>query len=161
MESLQIIGWTSYDSDYPNIDFAIYGQTIILGLFFQEIVEHNLCFSGEDHQNHPLGVPLFSNGCVLRMSMRAFAFIMSSIKNSDNGEAYLDFYMNVEDRVLPTEEGNIEPGEDTGALPVLLPADQQLILDSISADVDLLTTDKAILSMYPLYKQKYSNKKIN
>lgn len=37
----------------------------------------------------------------------------------------------------------------------MIQPDQELILQTLEAGIDLVATDKAILEMYPLYKGRY------
>lgn len=160
MENLTIIGWTDYDSDYPNIDFSIYPQNLIIGLLVNEIKNHNYLFSGRDHQYSDLCVPVFSNGCVLRSSMRAWGMFMALAYNDmseNNIPNYMNYYDGIENSNIPTEKADISCGEENDALPVLVGPDQSLIQETLSLGIDLITYDKAIKYMYPLYKQKLSN----
>ena len=152
MSKLTIIGWNDYDSNYPNINFENYSQQEIISLVMKEIKEHQYKFSGQDHQNKENCVPLFSNGCVLRCSMRTWAILMASANQDDN---YMNYYMDVDEEKYPKEKTDIELREENDALPVLVGPDQQLIMDSITNDIELMTFDKAIKEMYPLYKRKH------
>ena len=160
MEELKIVGWTSYDSEYPNLDFStgVIQNTQVVMIIVKEIIEKGYVFGGDSHQNDSHGVPLFSNGCVLRCSMRAWGFIMAMARQDSNEQGianYMNYYMQVEDEVLPSEEGAVEKGPSNDALPMIIGPDQNLIQESIMAGVELMTTDKAIKTMYPLYKMKY------
>lgn len=156
MKELKVVGWSSWESEYPNIDFGVYDQGTVISGVLSEIMTNGLLFSAQDHQNHPLGVPVFENGTCLHCSMRTWAYIMASAKGSND---YMEYYMDVpEETVLPTDEATVpadEEEKDNGALPVIIGPDQELIMQSVSIGVDLLTTDKALKIMFPLYKGKY------
>jgi hypothetical protein len=65
-----------------------------------------------------------------------------------------------EESVLPLNEAKapVDEGEkDNGALPVIIGPDQEIIMESVSMGVELMTTDKALKVMFPLYKRKYGN----
>ena len=158
MEELKVAGWSNWESEYPNIDFNVYDQGTVIGCVLNEVTSKGLVFSAQDHQYHPLGVPVFDNGTCLRCSMRAWAYIMASSRGSND---YMEYYMDVpEESVLPSNEAKVpadEAEKDNGALPVIIGPDQELIMESVSMGVELMTTDKALKIMFPLYKQKYGN----
>ena len=159
MDELSLVGWMSYDADYPNINFKEHDQNAVLGLVLREISGHGYAFSGQDHQNRDACVPLFSNGCVLRCSMRAWGMIMASAHKemAEEGPDYMAFYMDAADPYFPERETAFARGEDNDALPVLIGPDQELIMQTLEFGIDLMTLDKAIREMFPLYKRRYLN----
>ncbi|MCR5078328.1 MAG: hypothetical protein K6B65_00155 [Bacilli bacterium] len=156
MDLLQVVGWTSYDSEYPTVDFHKHDQSEVMQATIAGILEEGLLFSGATHQNSEKGVPVFNEGTCLRCSMRAWANIMAA---SHGSSEYMSYYMDCEDEeVLSEKDLAVLPNEeekDNGALPALIGPDQQMILESISMGFELMTTDKALLEMYPLYKHKF------
>ena len=152
MNGLSLIGWTSYDEDYPNINFEDYPQNEVFGLVLTAIKEGGYSFSGQDHQNRERCVPLFSNGCALRCSMRAWGLLMAAAHGQQD---YMAYYMEAENPSYPDTKATAKRGDDNDALPVLIQPDQELILQTLEAGIDLVTTDKAILEMFPLYKGRY------
>jgi len=73
---IEVIGWVNWHSDHPEIDdwanqFPDYQKAVI-----DYVKEHQLCFSGTDHQYSENGAPLFSDGKKLIHSMRGWGRIM-------------------------------------------------------------------------------------
>lgn len=160
MSDIKLIGWTNYDSSYPNISFDVYPQQVILSLLIEEIKSHQYKFSGADHQNHDCCVPLFSNGKALRCSMRAWGVIMASAySDKDHKYDYMDFYLDVDDSIYPKKESTIEKAEDDETLPAIIGPDQDIIMESLQMNIPLMSQDKAIKAMYPLYEMKYNKDK--
>ena len=158
-EELKIVGWGSYDSDYPNINFKEYSQQLVNSLVIEEIRKNGYSFSGEDHQNYEYGAPIFSNGTILRCSMRVWGVFMA-VSHGDvvNGQPnYMDYYVDCEEEKLPEEEAKIAPGEENDAMPVLIGPDVEMIMQSIATKIEIFTYDKAILEVYPFYKMRYSD----
>lgn len=61
----------------------------------KSVIELNIRHTGEEHQNAPDGVPLFSDGKVARFSWRAWGDLMAAIWSEEENEdySYMDFYM--------------------------------------------------------------------
>ena len=61
----------------------------------QDVVAKGIRLTGEQHQNHSEGVPLFNDGKVALFSFRGWGDLMAAIwseaENKDYG--YMDFYM--------------------------------------------------------------------
>ena len=92
MAKLKIVGWTSFDSEYPTRMITSDELTEQISLIKEEIIKNNYRFSGEEHQNSLTGVPVFSDGTCFRASMRSWGMIMAAIYNG----SYMDFYMTLE-----------------------------------------------------------------
>jgi len=154
MADWNILGWVSYDSDYPNVNFEDVDQNTITQKVLENISQNGYRFSGNDHQNHPNGAPLFEGGYVLRCSMRTWGLFMA-VANDGNND-YMNYYMDCDDPVYPEDKDvKIQKGKENDALPVLIGPDQQLVLQSVQLGFELMTTDKAILTLYPLFKMKF------
>lgn len=160
-EDLKIVGWGSYDSKYPNLNFEEYPQNLVNYLVIEEIKKNGYSFSGQDHQNHFFGAPIFSNGTMLRCSMRTWGILMA-VSHGDvvNGQPnYMDYYIDCEEEKFPEQDADVKIGEENDALPVLVGPDAEMIMQAISTGCELVTLDKAILTLYPLYKIKYDKGK--
>ncbi len=59
------------------------------------VLEHNLRLTGEQHQHGGSGVPVFSDGKMLRLSYRAWGDLMAAIwsEEEDKDYNYMDFYI--------------------------------------------------------------------
>lgn len=151
MNKLEIVGWTSFECEYPsrNMVGAEQDIKIIVQLIGDEVVKHGYSFSGQDHQNALTGVPVFSDGTCLRASMRAWGQIMSAIYSSIEGInlSYMDFYMDAYKKTVLPEYSDIkiEPGYVENELPgMIVNEDIQLINSSVQMGMELMTFDKVI-----------------
>ena len=158
MDKLRIVGWTSFECEYPTKN--IEGQEVreIVQLIGDECVKHGYAFSGQDHQTSLTGVPVFSDGTCLRASMRAWGQIMAAIYSSVEGIelSYMDFYMDsYKETVLPeSEQIDVEPGYVENERPgMILNEDAQLITSTIQMGMELMTFDKVIINYVELLKQ--------
>lgn len=91
--------------------------------------------------------------------MRAWGMIMALAHKemAEEGPDYMAFYMDAADPCFPERETAFARGEDNDALPVLIGPDQELIMQTLEFGIDLMTLDKAIREMFPLYKRRYLN----
>lgn len=159
MEDLKIIGWTSFDSDYPMAHDLQEVFNYKLQLIQKEIVENNYCFSGEEHQNSLVGMPVFSDGTAFRASMRAWGHIMANTRSmiDKTDYTYMDFYMSLDSNsILPKYiDISIKPKNlNEASFGCTIKADQELIEQSIQFGMELMTTDKVIEQIYENIKNK-------
>ena len=153
MEELRIVGWTSFDEDYPMTldEEDVFQQK--LHLVAKEIAQNGYCFSGEEHQNSLTGMPVFSDGTAFRASMRTWGYIMAKVYSTSNKTYnYMDFYMSLENSKMPESKAiDVLPKDVDEELPgCTVEEDQELISQSISMGMGLMTTDKVIKIFYEI-----------
>ena len=165
MEELFIVGWASYDSDYPTINLQEIDSLMVQNLIFNEIKKENLVFGGDSHQENLLGCPVFSNGTIFRASMRVWGMIMA-IAHSNIDEIgmpnYMNYYMNMSNEKFSRNEATVEINKeevDNGALPSLCQQDMQIISECLYLETEFVTNDKALKTIYPLFKMRYESLK--
>ena len=158
MREFKIVGFTSYDSAYLTAQILEEEFPHVFDLVVEEIKKNGYCFSGEDHQNHERTVPIFANGTVLRCSMRLWAQMMAEAHNGDKN-SYMDFYMDVPgESIYPEEETKVKPAETGSPYAYLADRDVDLMMETVMVGIDtLMTTDKAILSLWPTFKTYIQN----
>lgn len=149
MEELRIVGWTSFDSDYPFKKYTKEEMDEIVKLIREEIIKHKYYFGGEDHQYASTGVPVFSDGTCFRASMRCWGYLMSTIYVGPNDEelSYMDFYMSLGSKtVLPEfKEINVKPLKlEEESLGLMVEEDGELLSQTIGMGMPLMTTDKVL-----------------
>ena len=152
MEKLRIVGWTNFECKYPSKNVQGEEFREIMQLICNEVVEHGYSFGGQDHQFSSTGVPVFSDGTCLRASMRSWGYIMSAIHSEIDGinYTYMDFYMDsLKETKLPEFEAfDIEAAIVDEERPgIIVDEDIQLISETLSMGMDLMTFDK-IIKMY-------------
>ena len=153
MSELYIVGWTSFDSNYPTRMVTHEELQEQLKLIKEEIVNNKYRFSGEEHQNCPTGVPVFSDGTCFRASMRSWGMIMSSL---NEGTSYMDFYMTLESGSKLPEFSNIDvkpckvKEESSG---IIVQQDRDIIEQSLSMNMMFITTDKVLNNLYNKLKK--------
>ena len=160
MDKIKIVGWTNFDSDYPCKRRTDNELSELLAALKEEIFNNKYCFSGEAHQYSMTGVPVFSDGTCIRMSMRAWGYLMAGIYSDVHGInlSYMDFYMDVfKDEKQPelikilVEPAEIDPDDyQTG---IVVKEDSELISETLSMGIDLMTTDKVLKEYMELIKQ--------
>ena len=156
---LKIIGWTDFDCEFPTRKVSGEDLSNLVLLIQQEIYDKGYIFGGEDHQLEATGVPVFNDGTCFRASMRCWGLIMSQIYQGPNGEeySYMDFYMFMdEESILPEyKELDVLPnpeGDDFSG--IVVPTDQEIVYQSLSAGMPFITTDKALQVLYEYYKER-------
>ena len=155
MEKLHIVGWAHFDDAYPTKALTRENGKEIIDLVCDEIYEKGYRFSGEQHQNAPTGVPVFSDGTCFRASMRCFASLMAQLHSHKDGKeyGYMDFYMFVDDEVLPkASKITVKPSKEKDCLGQVIHQDRQLIIEALQMGMPLMTTDKVVKEMYEYYK---------
>ena len=167
MTDLKIVGWTNYDSSFPNLNFRGKEPSFtdeIVQIIVNEIKKDHLLFAGDTHQGIYSCVPVFSNGTCLRCSMRAWGYIMSLAYNDDS---YMNYYMATtmeKEEILPQNEAAIEPNEDekdNGALAMVIGPDVQAVTESLACGIEFMTFDKAIKENMPYIKMSYERQNSN
>lgn len=158
MEKLRLVGWTNFECEYPsrNADGEDFRQ--IMQLIGDEVVKNGYSFSGQDHQTAETGVPVFSDGTCLRASMRSWGYIMAAIHSEIEGInlSYMDFYMGVfRDTVMPEyKELDVDVGYVEDERPgMIVQEDVDLITQTVSMGMELMTFDKVIKAYVELIKR--------
>ena len=149
MEKLRIVGWTSFESDYPFRKYSKEEMDEIVSLIREEIIEHQYYFSGEEHQYSSTGVPVFSDGTCFRASMRCWGYLMATIYVGPNDEelSYMDFYMSLGAKAVLPESKVIEVKPlklEEESLGLMVEEDGELLSQTIGMGMPLMTTDKVI-----------------
>ena len=149
MEKLTVVGWTSFESEYPTRQCTQEEMNEIIELLQEEIKKHKYYFGGEEHQYSATGVPVFSDGTCFRASMRGWGYLMSTIYVGPNNQklSYMDFYMSLGDKaVLPKNEViNIKPGVvKEESLGLIVREDGELLSQTLSMGMPLMTFDKVL-----------------
>ena len=145
---LKIIGWTSYDSEFPSATIANEEIGAYLGVVIDEIVKCGYVFSGNDHQNSDTGVPVFDDGTCLRASMRSWGAIMSFAYPLIDGKPteYMDFYMSTPgDSVFPEySDIEISPADSDNFNGLINQQDSDLLSQTLGNNIPLMTMDKTL-----------------
>ena len=157
MGNLKLVGWVSFDSEYPMLRRSNEEYAEMLRMVFEDIEANGYVFSGEEHQNSLSGMPLFSDGTCLRMSMRFWAKLMADfyVKEDGSSYSYMDFYMSLDDSKLP-EPCTIEvaPKEcEEQFIGFTAEEDIQIISEALHYGMPFMTTDKVLRTLYELNKQ--------
>ncbi len=159
---MKIIGWTSFDSECQGICindkvlFEAVEETI------RVISENGYIFSGEAHQQGYCCVPVFDNGKCLKCSMRGWAIIMS-IAHTGDEKSYMNYYMNqfIAEEVKPEEEvlsdAFIIDHNDNRLLYYYTEMDLNLVAESVSNGMQLMTFDKVVMVLYDVISKYMEN----
>lgn len=158
MEKLKIVGWTNFECKYPTKNCYDEKFREIMQLIGEEVVKHGYSFSGQDHQNEPTGVPVFSDGTCLRASMRAWGYIMAAIYSAieDTEVTYMDYYMDCyKEKLMPEyHEIDVEIGHVEDERPgMIVEEDVQLVSQSVAMGMKLMTLDKVLNKYAEILKQ--------
>lgn len=80
--------WKDY-IDVLDEDEKLYAEALR-----RAVVDHDFRYTGDQHQNGPLGVPVFSDGTYASFSLRAWGDLMAAIwsEQEDVDYSYMDFY---------------------------------------------------------------------
>lgn len=156
MESLKIVAWIDFNNEYPTKILNRENIQEVIDLIKQDIIDNDYMFSGEEHQNALTGAPLFSDGTCFRASMRCFGSIMATALQEKTGEeySYMDFYMTLSDSRLPKEvEYDVKPNDEVPpAIGLTIKQDQDLVIESLSMGMPLMTTDVVVRQLYDYLK---------
>ena len=158
MEKLTIVGWTDFDSSYPTKDLTRENSEEIIYLLRKEIAENNYLFSGEEHQNHYAGAPVFSDGTCFRASMRFWGYLMAStwnilLQDEEDFEefTYMDFYMPASESETQLPESSDIDAEPSDIVPVtcgaLMNEDIQMLSQAQAMGMPFITTDKVLMEI--------------
>lgn len=153
MEKLSVVGWTSFDSDYPTRKINQKEFSYVVNLIQKDIAKNCYMFSGEEHQTSLTGVPVFSDGTCFRASMRCWASIMASTFKVSNNErlSYMDFYMSLNNKsIMPkNKEIKVKPKQiEDISLGYYIKEDLQIITETLSFGLEFVTTDKVLKKLY-------------
>ncbi len=155
---MKIVGWTSFDSECQGIGIDN-KQTMVAALneTIDVIAKNEYVFSGEAHQNGVLCVPVFDNGKCLRCSMRGWGTLMS-IAHTGSPDSYMDYYMNefVGKEKFPedkADESTFVIDKNVADFPYYCAnQDVNLVTESLSMGMPLMTFDSVVLALYDLIK---------
>ena len=153
MDEYRIVGWASYDSNYPTKEVNENNLRHVLYAVRKEIMDNRYLFSGEEHQNAITGVPVFEDGTCFRASMRCWGTIMASIYKGENREklSYMDFYMSTpQELILPEEKEICVTPKEINEDPVgyYTKEDVDVLAQALNFDLEFMTTDKVLQKMY-------------
>ncbi|MBQ7307306.1 MAG: hypothetical protein IJW82_02155 [Clostridia bacterium] len=153
MDKLSLIGWTSFDSDYPSKEINKKEFKFVVNLIQKDIVKNCYMFSGEEHQSSLNCVPVFSDGTCFRASIRCWGSIMASIyKESDNKKlSYIDFCFSLKEKsVLPDyREIKVKPKQIKNKLfGYYIKEDLEQITQCLNSNMEFVTTDKVLKRLY-------------
>ena len=153
MNELKLVGWASFDSDFPTIYDD--NETLIkkINLVKEELLQKGYVFGGEQHQNSFGCMPVFSDGTGLRFSMRAWGLLMANVRSEIDGieYPYMHYYMSEGNPVLPDDGVDIEPKvTNESAIGVTIGPDKQLVEEAMAFGMSLMTTDKVIRKLMDL-----------
>ena len=149
MEKLRIVGWDSFECEYPSRKCSKEEMDEIISLIRDEIIEHRYYFGGEEHQNCSTGVPVFSDGTCFRASMRCWGYLMSTIYVGPNDEelSYMDFYMSLGENAILPEKKEIKTTPailEDEFLGLMVSEDGELLSQTIGMGMPLMTFDKVL-----------------
>ena len=158
MENLKIVAWIDFNNEYPTKILNRENIQEVIDLIKQDIIDNDYMFSGEEHQNALTGAPLFNDGTCFRASMRCFGSIMATALQEKTGEeySYMDFYMTLSDSRLPEEvEYDVNPNDEVPpAIGLTIKQDQDLVIESLSMGMPLMTTDVVVRQLYDFLKKQ-------
>ena len=156
MENLKIVAWIDFNNEYPTKILNRENIQEVIDLIKQDIIDNDYMFSGEEHQNALTGAPLFNDGTCFRASMRCFGSIMATALQEKTGEeySYMDFYMTLSDSRLPKAvEYDVKPNDEVPpAIGLTIKQDQDLVIESLSMGMPLMTTDVVVRQLYDFLK---------
>ena len=154
MEKLTLVGWKSFDNEYPTRKINMKEFAYILNLIQKDIAKNAYMFSGADHQSSLNNcAPIFSDGTCFRASMRCWGTIMASIYKGENREklSYMDFYMSTpQELILPEEKEICVTPKEINEDPVgyYTKEDVDVLAQALNFDLEFMTTDKVLQKMY-------------
>lgn len=159
MDELKVIGWDCFECEYPCKAMDNKELSRAISVLKEEIINKGYCFSGNDHQYSSTGVPIFSDGTCLKMSMRAWGALMAMVYSDIEGInlSYIDFYMDTfRNKKAPEYVSiNVEPmvveNENLG---LIIEEDNKLISETLGMGMELMTTDKVLKKYVELLKKE-------
>lgn len=143
----EVVGWTDYESDYPNVGGSDRVLEDCYRAIGEEVRKHHYIICGDNHQGYKYGVPVFQDGTCYRGSQRAWGRVMAMAydeKNDDGTYDYMDFYMAMlrDDIHLPGKEAAVKI-PPKGATPKKKKATKPSIKKIKVGDATFVTLDKA------------------
>lgn len=158
MENLKIVAWIDFNNEYPTKIINRENIQEVIDVIKQEIIDNDYMFSGEEHQRALTGAPLFNDGTCFRASMRCFGSIMAAALQEKTGKehSYMDFYMTLTDSKLPEpKEYDVKPNDEVQpAIGLTIKQDQDLVIESLSMGMPLMTTDIVVEQLYSFLKMQ-------
>ena len=158
MENLKIVAWIDFNNEYPTKIINRENIQEVIDVIKQEIIDNDYMFSGEEHQRALTGAPLFNDGTCFRASMRCFGSIMAAALQEKTGKehSYMDFYMTLTDSKLPeSKEYDVKPNDEVPpAIGLTIKQDQDLVIESLSMGMPLMTTDIVVEQLYSFLKMQ-------
>ena len=151
MSEYKIAGYAHYDDAYPTKAIDNDKVMEMISAVAVQLREKGYCYSGNDHQNAYLGMPVFEDGTAFRATMRCWGALMAMAYSTEEKRyGYMDFYMYSSlETAMPEEEADVEASEeDTGAFPNATQEDMDLVKQSIAMEMPLMTTDKGVRELY-------------
>ena len=94
MEKYEITGWTFWeDESYRDIKevINIEEQNLLMKVIADYLKENDYYFSGETHQDSPVGVPIINNKYLARFSQRQWGTIVAISKGMDVKKDHLAY----------------------------------------------------------------------
>ena len=148
MGSLKIVGWTNFECEYPTPKYDNEVMKMHVDVIKKELKKKRYYFSGEEHQNSPFGVPVFSDGTCFRASMRAWGLIMAMAhSNKKDDYTYMDFYManGGFTRFPKSKKIKVKPAVvEIHSHGCTLREDRNIISECKALGMEFMTTDKVL-----------------
>lgn len=121
---LKVVGWTDYITHFREAQNDDEEMEALL----KEIRDNGYQFAGDDHEDHPHGAPVLSNGKIMRFSWRGWGGVIAMAKDWKGNYDYSLWYMREyapQKPVYPTSDVNYAE-IDTGVVhDVFLAADEE------------------------------------
>ena len=148
MDELKIVGWTSFECEYPTPKYDNDVMMVYVNVIIDELQKNRYYFSGEVHQNAPFGVPVFSDGTCFRASMRAWGLIMTMAHSDEDDQyTYMDFYMDNGGftRCPKAKEICVKPASvEIHSNGCTLREDRNIVAECKALAMEFVTTDKVL-----------------
>ena len=93
-DKIKVVRWAKYEiirNELPECD----DDPIYEAAIKEAVIREGVRMNGDQHQNAPNGIPVFSDGTYALYSMRAWGGLMAEVWSEIDGKnySYLDFYM--------------------------------------------------------------------
>ena len=152
MSEIKVVGWTSFDCEYPTKQYTQEEVGAVLQAVRQEIANNGYRFSGSAHQFSLTGAPILSDGTCFRASMRCWGSIMASIHSSSEEQlGYMEFYTETygEEIMPPQSEITVAPAVlEQDYFGFAIQQDAQVLSEAASFGMPFMTTDKVLKKLY-------------
>lgn len=117
MEKITVVDWVDYNDEKINecpvsigglggwfesgmrwndyLESLVEGRKIYAEALRNSIIQNEIRYTGDEHQNASDGVPLFSDGTIGSFSFRAWGDLMAAIWSTEDNRnyCYMDYYM--------------------------------------------------------------------